>query len=360
MNFKLGIGYCIMLLLFSCHPKKQEQDWTTIPFRPQPYEVPKPSQFVKMHIPEDNPCTKEGIALGRRLFYDPLLSKDQSISCASCHQQALSFTDGNARSEGIANRIGKRSVPSLINVGFYYTSLFWDGRVQSLEDQVLRSVEDSLELHNSWDLVENTLRKHPEYPRYFRQAFGINTKEEIDRHLVAKAIAQFERTLVSHNSKYDQVQRGEAEFTKKEKRGWSIFFDASAELPDSECGHCHIDPLFTDLDFSNNGLEEVQNLDDFQDKGRGAVSGRYYDNGKFRTPTLRNIELTAPYMHDGRFNSLEEVIDHYIKGGHYSENASPNVRELALEASHIDDLIAFLKTLTDPTVLQEEAFSDPS
>lgn len=346
----------ISVLAWNCKKKSTVSDlpdWATV------YTVHKPKQFVKMHIPAANPTTEEGIALGRRLFYDPILSADSTFSCANCHQQTLSFTDGKALSVGADKSIGKRSVPSLLNVGFYYDKLFWDGRLRSLEAQVLLSVEDPQELNHNWDAVEAKLRSHPYYPALFERAFATSKPSEIDRNLVAKAIAQFERTLISDNAKYDKVQRGEAEFTAQEQRGWSIFFDASKELPDSECGHCHLDPLFTDLDFSNNGLEEVADLNVLKDKGRGAVTRNYYDNGKFRTPSLRNIALTAPYMHDGRFASLDEVLDHYIKGGHHSENASPNVRKLELNDSHKKDLIAFLHTLTDTSFIQNTAHANP-
>ena len=323
------------------------------------YAVQKPKQFVKMHIPAANPSSEEGIALGRRLFYDPILSADSTFTCANCHQQQLSFTDGKALSVGADQNVGHRSVPSLLNVGFYYDKLFWDGRLKSLEAQVLLSVEDPQELNHNWEAVEAKLRSHSKYPALFEKAFGISQPDEINRNLVAKAIAQFERTLISANSKYDKVQRGEEEFTPEEQRGWAIFFDASKELPDSECGHCHLDPLFTDLDFSNNGLEAVKDLNKLKDKGRGAVTRNYYDNGKFRTPSLRNIALTAPYMHDGRFSSLEEVLDHYISGGHHSENASPNVRKLELKENHKKDLIAFLHTLTDTSFIQNTSFANP-
>ena len=193
----------------------------------------------------------------------------------------------------------------------------------------------------------------------FEKAFEIKELTEINKDLITKALAQFERTLVSHNSKYDQVQRGEAEFTDAEQRGWTIFFDASEELPHSECGHCHIDPLFTDLEFHNNGIDPSEDLNDFKDKGKGAVNGNKFDNGKFKTPTLRNISLTAPYMHDGRFATLEEVIDHYISGGHLSINANPNVRKLDLQDQDKKDLIAFLNTLTDSTFINNPRFGNP-
>ena len=315
----------------------------------------EPANFVKMQIPPDNPLTVEGITLGERLFFDPILSVDSSLSCASCHIPALAFTDGRALSLGVDGRSARRSAPSLINVGYHYKGLFWDGRVQSLEMQALMPVVDHNEMDNSWDIAEERLRRHPEYPELFRKAFGIKKIQQVDRYLAAKAMAQFERTLVNYNSKFDRVQRGEAQFTAAEKRGWQIFFDDSRELPTSECGHCHIDPLFTTLGFFNNGIEQVSSLGDFRDKGLGEVTGRLVDNGKFRAPTLRNIMLTAPYMHDGRFATLDEVFDHYISGGHFADNLNPNVRKLRIREQDKRDLIAFLQTLTDSTFVNYRA-----
>lgn len=326
---------------------------------PKPFTLVEPADFSKMILPEDNPLTREGIALGRRLFYDPILSADSTISCATCHNPVLSFSDGKALSEGIKGQKSRRSAIPLINVGYHYKGLFWDGRAMTLEEQALLPVEDPLELGHNWESVEQQLKVHPLYPDLFKSAFGILDTQEIDRYLVAKAIAQFERTLISDNSKYDQVRRGEAEFTASEKRGFAIFFDASDELPKSECGHCHLDPLFTNLEFFNNGIEVIEDLESFIDKGRGAITGSKYQNGQFRTPTLRNIELTAPYMHDGRMETLEEVLEHYISGGHFAENVNPNVRKLHFQEQDKADLIAFLKTLTDSTFIHKPEFASP-
>lgn len=326
---------------------------------PQPIQLINPPGFVKMAIPVDNPLTVEGVALGRRLFYDPILSADSTLSCSSCHVIQLGLTDGKALAEGINGKQSRRSVPSLANIGYYYKGLFWDGRVATLEEQALLPVEDTLELGHNWDLVEQELRRHPIYPDLFEKAFGVKNPADIDRYLAAKAIAQFERTLISKDSKFDQVQRGETEFTVSEKRGWTIFFDGSDELPKSECGHCHVDPLFTNLEFFNNGIDSVGGLEDFVDKGRGEVTHRKYDNGQFRTPTLRNIALTAPYMHDGRMETLEEVLEHYISGGHFAENVNPNVRQLHFSERDKKDLVAFLNTLTDSVFINNPAFASP-
>lgn len=312
---------------------------------PEPYPIPSPDGFVDMLIPTDNPTTKEGVLLGKELFFDPSLSLDQTISCATCHRPELAFTDGAAKSTGVNNRQGNRSAPTLFNIGFHYKGVFWDGRSPSLEEQALHPLSDSLEMGANWELIFERLQSHDNYPALFEAAFP---DSPISKTNTAKALAQYQRTLISANSKFDQVMNQQDTFTAAEKRGWMIFFDAGyPEVPMAECSHCHTDPLFTNLGFSNNGLDSSLTLVDFPDPGLGKVSGNKYDNGKFRVPTLRNITLTAPYMHDGRFQTLEEVIQHYNQGGHYAENVDPNVRPLHLSQQDQDDLIAFLSTLTE-------------
>lgn len=328
---------------------------------PPPQVLPweNPPGFPPMVIPENNPFTKAGIELGRRLFYDPVLSADSTISCASCHLQERAFTDGQAQSRGIAQRKGTRSAMSLANVGYYYTGLFWDGRTGSLEEQALHPVRNFKEMGFSWNEVEARLEKQPRYVRWFREAFGIRRATEIDSGYVARALAQFQRTLVSKDAKFDRVMRQEETFTPAEKRGWTIFFDASPDRAVSECNHCHVDPLFTNLAYENNGIQSVNSLEGFADPGLGAVHANRFDNGKFRVPTLRNIELTAPYMHDGRFQTLDQVLEHYISGGHPAENLNPNVRRLYLSAQDKKDILSFLYTLTDSVFICNKAFENP-
>ncbi len=328
-----------------CTPR--EADLTGIPFHPDTLKMADPPDFTPMLIPPDNPMTVQGVALGKRLFFDPILSADGSVSCATCHQPARSFTDGQTKSVGFAGRQGRRNALALHNVGYYSTGLFWDGRSATLEEQSLHPVTDSVEMAGTWEAAEQRLRSHPEYPRLFREAFGIRRKTEITRTEVGKALAQFERTLVSADSRYDKMLRGVLRFTESEWRGRQIFFDADPGLPTGECGHCHQPPLFSGLEYFNNGIDEIPDLTALKDKGRAETTGRIYDSGKFRAPTLRNIALTAPYMHDGRFETLQEVVEHYANGGHYAENVSPNVRPLHFSARDKADLLAFLLTLTD-------------
>lgn len=329
----------LILLCSSCHLVQQ----------PTPYPIPTPPGFVEMVIPADNPTTVEGVNLGRALFFDPILSIDSTISCGSCHRPEIAFTDGGAVSTGIRQRQGRRSAPSLLNIGFHYKAIFWDGRSASLEQQALHPLRDTLEMGNNWPLIEKRLRQSGHYPKLYQAAFP---KTGTNKENTAKALAQFQRTLVSADSKYDRVQREEAVFTPSEQRGWTIFFDAGyPDIPMAECNHCHMDPLFTNLDFANNGLDSSSTLLDFPDSGLGGITGNKYDNGKFRVPTLRNVALTAPYMHDGRLSDLEAVLAHYESGGAYAENVDPNVRPLQLSDQDRADLLAFLRTLTDSSAL---------
>ncbi|MCB0580107.1 MAG: hypothetical protein KDD10_12465 [Phaeodactylibacter sp.] len=303
--------------------------------------------------------TAAGVELGRRLFYDPILSADSSLACASCHLPERAFADGRPVAVGIQGRRGRRNAQSLANAAYQYKGLFWDGRSATLEEQALIPVEDPNEMGHDWGAVEQALRRHPSYPARFAAAFGINDTARITRQLAARALAQFERTLISAESKYDRVKRGEATFTELEERGQHIFFDTSEELPEGECGHCHTPPLFTDQTFMNNGLDEAEELNAFQDKGRGEATGQYYDNGRFRVPSLRNAALTAPYMHDGRFGTLEEVVEHYNQGGRHSLNVDPKIRKLHLSDTDKQALVAFIKTLTDSTFVNNPEHRNP-
>ncbi len=352
--FLIFSTFFLTLLAMNC-TRNTSNSLTQIPYQPTLVTLDELERVPKMPIPADNPMTAEGIALGRQLFFDPILSLDSTFSCASCHAPERAFTDSKALAIGIRIRKGRRSSPSLVNVGYYYKGLFWDGRANTLEEQTLHPIQDSLEMGNTLKQIEINLQQHPDYPVLFRKAFGIEHKKQITKGLIAKAIAQFERTLISKNAKFDQVRRDEAQFTEAEQRGFAIFFDTSEELPHSECGHCHVDPLFTTLEYHNNGIQTGDQLN-FPDLGRGAITGNRFDNGKFKVPTLRNIALTAPYMHDGRFKNLEEVIKHYESGGHPAENVSPNVRPLHFTERDRADLIAFLNALTDTTITRYPKF----
>ena len=359
------VTLALLVLSQSCGKKEiyevDPDDLTSVTYDPQSYAINRIEGFPEMVHPADNPLTVEGIFLGRKLFFDPILSADSTQACASCHLPGGSFTDNFAKSVGIDNIAGKRSSMSLLNVGYYNEGLFWDGREASLESQALLPVEDPIELHDTWPNVIEKLMRHEDYPFDFRRAFGIEDKGEITKELAAKALAQFERSIVSSgNSKYDRVVRKEAFFTDAEQNGFLMFFDAAVGiLPDAECGHCHTAPLFTTNEYLNNGLDGVASVNDFVDKGRGAVTGVPFDQGTFRVPTLRNISFTAPYMHDGRFQTIEEVVEHYASGGNYADNRHPLITPLLLDENHKLDLIAFLKTLDDPDMISNPVYQSP-
>ena len=249
-----------------------------------------------------------------------------------------SFSDPNQFSTGIDNIAGTRNASVLVNLG-WQTSFNWDGSANNLEEQAFEPITNPIEMHNTWQNVEIKLNAHEEYPELFKSAFNI---DYIDSIHVVKAISQYERTLISADSKFDRYSKGEEQLTASELNGFAIF---NSEKGD--CFHCHGTSLFMDNDFHNNGLDN----EPFLDIGLGKITGNPNDYGKFRTPTLRNIEFSAPYMHDGRFTTLEEVIDHYNSGGKNSSTIDPLMKKvgigLQLTNQEKTDLIAYLKTLSD-------------
>ncbi len=345
----------------------QSDDLTDIPYTPVAYDLVVPCDFPEMEIPVDNPIMVDGVELGRFLFYDPILSADSTMSCSSCHLPSGSFTDNLALSTGIDGIAGRRSSMSLLNVGYFNTGLFWDGRVVTLEEQALLPVEDPVELHHTWPDIVSKLKVHDTYPEMFRKAFGISSTTEITKELAAKAIAQFERTLVSSGqSKYDQSRCAEpAVFLSPQEQEGAVLFSFEEDNHPG-CTHCHkvFNQMFTDNTFTNNGLTdigggEVDNLSNYPDLGLGEVTGSIFDNGKFRVPSLRNIAMTAPYMHDGKFQTLEEVLDHYSSGFHDAANIDPDMSPFQMTEDEKAALIAFLNTLTDQEFMNNPAHQSP-
>ena len=324
-------------------------------YNPTPYSLEIPSTLPPIAIPLDNPLTEEGVALGRMLFYDPILSGDETQACASCHMQASGFTDSARFSTGIDGLQGGRNAMVAFNLAWSPT-MFWDGRAGSLEEQALGPVINPIEMHETWPNATEKLNVHSEYPDLFKKAFDI---DEIDSNYVVKAIAQFERTLISGNSKWDKWIRGEVMLTEQELRGWDLF-NIDGPYVGADCFHCHGAPHFTDFTFHNNGLDTDET---FFDLGLYEVTESNLDKAKFKTPTLRNIEVSGPYMHDGRFTSLEEVVEHYNSGGHSSSTVDPlmkNIGEgLLLSPEDKLALVAFLRTLTDEEFLSNQDFSNP-
>lgn len=326
---------------------------------PAPLNIPElfADNIINPVIPFDNPQTVEGIALGRKLFFDPILSGDNSQSCADCHAPENAFSDSDRFSEGIDGNLGPRNSMPLFNLAWNYDEkFFWDGRTFSLEKQALEPVINPIEMHGNWITNAQKLKNHSEYPELFNQAFGTT---EIDSTLVTKAIAQFQRTLISANSRFDQYLLGTLELTPQELNGFNVFMDETK----GDCFHCHgnaNNPLWTDNDFHNNGLDAT-----FTDIGLGKHTGNPADNGKFRTPSLRNLKFTAPYMHDGRFRSLDEVINHYSEGLQNSPTIDPLMKSVfdggvQLSDSDKADLKAFLLSLTDESFITNSQFQNPN
>lgn len=360
----------LVFSIFSCsekeNPKPQEELTGNYPTSELLY-------FGDTNLPTDNITTYEGVELGRKLFYDKRLSSDGTVSCATCHKQELAFTDGKAKSIGVNNEEMPVSAMSLVNLT-WNSRLTWDGKSRTLEEQAILPMENHKEMNQDGQITAQILSETNEYPALFEKAFGTN---EITPQKITKALAQFERTLISKNSNYDKYLRGEYQPTEQELRGIQLFFthpDAERGIRGGNCGDCHLGSLTSGstLGFEglhNNGLDDDANLKE----GLFAVTQNSFDKGKFRTPSLRNIALTAPYMHDGRFQTLEEVIEHYDNGIKKSQTLSslitaasnefindPNGEvNLFLTEQEKKDIIAFLEMLTDEEFITSPKFSEP-
>ena len=326
-------------------------------YSPIPYSLKIPELFqqklIDPLIPSNNPLTEEGVALGKKLFFDRKLSGNNTQACASCHKPQNSFRDNTGFRNGIVGVFGSRNSMPLMNLAWNFTDKFaWDGKELGLERQALEPVKNPIEMHSNWRNVAEKLQQDPEYPTLFLRAFGTTT---IDSSLVTKAIAQFERILISGNAKFDQYLLGNATLSLEELNGFTVFMDEEK----GDCFHCHgsdNNPLWTDNSFHNNGLDST-----FDDLGLGAVTGDPNDNGTFRSPSLRNLNFTAPYMHDGRFATLEEVINHYSEGLQFSSTIDPLMKKVnqggvQLTPQEKLDLKAFLLTLTDPEFINNPDF----
>lgn len=310
-----------------------------------PYRLTFSQFFPRPDLPHDSPLTEEGVELGRRLFLDTRLSANNAQSCASCHRPGAAFSDDRPASRGADGAEGKRNAMPLLNLA-WKSSFFWDGRAATLREQVLQPIQNPIEMHETLSNVTAKLAADAEYPALFARAFGPG-KITADR--VARALEQFLLTRVSYDSKFDRALNGEAKLTDEEQRGFELFhteYDPAHGQYGADCFHCHGGPLFRSQDFANNGLDARP-----ADAGRGAVTGRTGDRGKFAVPSLRNVELTGPYMHDGRFKTLEEAVEHYCTGMKRSPTLDPNLAKhpdggVPLSAGDKKALVAFLKTLT--------------
>jgi cytochrome c peroxidase len=305
-------------------------------------------RFPQVKLPADNPLTEEGVALGRQLFHDTRLSINGTQSCASCHDQKNAFADPRRFSLGAQQQVGKRNAMPLFNLA-WHQAFFWDGRAPTLREQVLLPIQDKNEMNETLPNVVAKLSADKDCETCFAKAFG---SREITPERIAKALEQFLLTFISQESRFDRAARKVAELTESEKRGLQLFvteFDPKRGLRGADCFHCHGGTLFTSQSFANNGLELTAD-----DIGRMAVTKDAADRGKFKTPSLRNIARTAPYMHDGRFATLEAVVEHYSSGVRRTPTLDPNLAKhpeagIQLNAQEKADLVAFLKTLTDET-----------
>ena len=358
----------IWVLACSEDQKVDTGDLSKIPYSPEAYPMTIPAGLHKLPDSIIASLTKEGVQLGRHLFYDAILSSDSTMACATCHNPHKGFTDNFAVSKGVTGMVGNRSAMTVLNAvyaniypGYFNVGMFWDGREPDLQAQAVQPVQNPIEMHEIWPNVILKLKKHAIYPEMFRKAFGISSKDQITKELATKAIAQFETILLTGgNSIFQKQRRGTLFFEADQQEGHDLYFNQDPMIPDAQCFHCHSEPLMMGTnDYFNNGIDSVKSLDDFADKGRGGVTHIRFDNGKFKAPSLYNIELTGPYMHDGRFKTLEEVIDHYNSGGHVAENKNAFILPLGLNSHLKKSLLAFLKTLTDTTYLQNPDVLSP-
>jgi cytochrome c peroxidase len=294
-----------------------------------------------------NKITPAGFVLGRRLFYDPILSRDSSVSCGSCHQRIAAFGHIDHKlSHGINGLIGTRNVPALQNL-IWQPNFMWDGGINHLDLQPLAPITNASEMDETLAHVLEKLRQHPEYPRMFRKAFHVNN---ISTALLTRALSQFLALMVSDSSRYDLYRSGALPFTPAETRGLTLFRQ--------HCAECHREPLFTDFSYRNIGLKPDTALADY---GRIKITGLAQDSMRFRVPSLRNVDITYPYMHDGRFRNLKQVLEHYAQGNFYTPWVDPVlIRAVGLTAMEQQDIIVFLKTLTDRTFTYDRRFMDPT
>ncbi len=337
MKKNWGIFSTALFLLSAC-VKEQAS-----PYRPISFEIP-------VHFPHpnytfsNNTITTEGFELGRRLFYDTRLSYDNSTSCASCHNPESAFSDaGKPLSTGVGGAFGQRNSPSLANLA-WYPYFMWDGGVNHIEISSLAAIVHPAELNMDFAALLQKLREIPEYVIRFEKAFGT---PEINDQRFFYALTQFTGLMISSQSKYDLVIQGKAQFSEQEQLGSNLF--------NQHCNSCHSGIFQTDFSFRNNGLDS-----EFLDEGRKHITNNINDLGKFRVPSLRNVALTYPYMHDGRFNTLEEVLLHYSNGIQSSPTLDPLLTQgISLNQLERAALIAFLQTLSDEHFGKDSRFSNP-
>lgn len=352
----LGIGVSIFLL--ACDPEPID---VVAEYDSTQYKFEYPVNFSPPNISVDNPLTIEGVKLGKMLFYEKKLSKDNTQACAGCHLQKTGFSDENRFSKGVEGKFGARQAMPIFNMAWHENDFFWDGRAATLREQALMPIQDPLEMNETLENVVAKLRASNAYKNQFIRAFN---SSEITSKKVGLALEQFMLSIVSFDSKYDRYLDGKATLSESEERGRVLFFkEYNPFYPEdsgADCAHCHGGPNFEHNDYFNNGLDTDAN---FKDIGREKVTNQAYDRAAFKMPSLRNVEYTAPYMHDGRFKKLEEVIEHYNSGVKMSSSVSPLIiptiaKGLMLKPQDKIDLVNFLKTLSDPTYINNKAYAE--
>lgn len=360
----MNTKYIILLLFISiltimaCNPDEPKEE---VILDETPYEFQNGS-FPMPDLPTDNPLTIQGVELGRMLFYETMLSKDGTQACATCHDQNNGFSDSARFSIGVELMPGKRQAMPIFNMAWHTNQFFWDGRANLLRDQALLPIQDPLEMNETLDNVITKLSDTEMYRNQFMRAFG---SEAITEEKMSLAMEQFMLSIVSHDSKYDRYLAGEVQLTDSEERGRILFeTEYNQFFPDqsgADCAHCHGGNNFDNNQYMNNGLDTDADITDI---GREEVTMNAADKAKFKVPSLRNIAMTAPYMHDGRFQTLEEVVDHYNSGIQTSattDQALLNTQQTGLMLTDTDkqDLINFMKTLTDDTFLNNSEYKTP-
>ncbi len=366
-------GWCLFwvsIVLFGCNPGsgtapvtyRQDLANLKLPQTPFDYTPALPGYFTDSthpryaghydNMPAGNPTTDAGATLGRVLFYDTRLSANNTISCASCHQQNKGFSDDAVRSEGFQGGLTGRHSMGLANARYYPNGrFFWDERAPTLEAQVLMPIQDPVEMGMSLSTLTGLLSSTPEYPVLFTEAYG---SADITEERIARALAQFVRSMISYQTKFDEgVDTNWQNLTTDETEGAFLF--------SGMCAKCHQGTLQSSKGAANNGLD----VESVFDLGTGGDTDLAEDVGKFKIPSLRNVAVTAPYMHDGRFATLEQVIRHYLTGVQAHENLDARLQVngspqyLPLSQKQIEQLMAFLNTLTDHALLTDEKFSNP-
>lgn len=309
------------------------------------YTYPSLHGFPEMHIPEDNIPTADRVALGKKLFFDKRLSRDETVSCGSCHSSSFAMADSLAVSPGVEGRFGKRNSISLVNVG-YQPYFMREGGVPTLEMQVLAPVQDPDEMDFNLVNIVERLEDDQEYQDWAQRTYG----RTLDIYTITRAIACYERALLSADSKYDTYLRLDNidVLSAEEQAGMELFFSSK-----TNCSSCHSGINFTDNSFKNNGLYQ-----DYEDPGKERLTLKPEDRALFKVPSLRNVALTAPYMHNGKFSSLEEVLLHYNSGGQGHENQSELVKPLGLSQEELGNLQSFLLSLSDHSIQDKALFSE--